>query len=135
MALFDWLNDNPWLILLAIILTACLRCSSTDKADTVRLHERSEATIEQLDRVVKDCFTTECVTAIKQARELIKDSQNALSDKDANLSEVQDQIKENELYTDIGRFFVWGAIAAIIATLAWVFRDNILALIKVVKPL
>lgn len=135
MRFFDFVNDNPWLLLLACILALCLRCSSTDRADTVRLQERSETTLEQLDKAESQCLTDDCKTAIKQARELIKDSLDTLSGKDSEIDQVRDEIKENELYTDIGRFFVWGAIIVIIGTLAWVFRDNILALIKVVKPL
>ena len=79
MKLFDWLNDNPWLILIAIILAACLRCSSTDRADTIRLQERSETTLEQLDKAEKDCQTNDCKQAKKQAKELIKDSRNGNS--------------------------------------------------------
>ena len=57
--LFDWLNDNPWLIVIGIILVLCLRCSSTDRADTIRLQERSETALEQLDRAEKDCQTND----------------------------------------------------------------------------
>jgi len=131
---FDWLNDNPWLILIAIILAACLRCSSTDRADTIRLQERSETTLEQLDKAEKDCLTTDCKQAIRQAKELIKDSRTALSDKDSEIAEVKEEIQENEIYTDIGRFIVWGFIAVILGLILWIFRKQIFDLIKLVRP-
>ena len=134
MRLFDWLNDNPWLILIAIILAACLRCSSTDRADTIRLQERSETTLEQLDKAEKDCQTNDCKQAIKQAKELIKDSRNALSDKDSEIAEVKEEIQENEIYTDIGKFIVWGFIAVILGVILWTFRAQIFNLIKLVRP-
>ena len=134
MRLFDWLNDNPWLILIAIILAACLRCSSTDRADTIRLQERSETTLEQLDKAEKDCQTNDCKQAIKQAKELIKDSRNALSDKDSEIAEVKEEIQENEIYTDIGRFIVWGFITVILGVILWTFRAQIFNLIKLVRP-
>lgn len=133
--IFDWLNDNPWLILIVIILAACLRCSSTDRADTIRLQERSETTLEQLDKAEKDCITNDCKQAIKQAKELIKDSSTALSDKDSEIAEVKDQIQENEIYTDIGRFIVWGFIAVILCVILWIFRKQIFDLIKLVRPI
>lgn len=134
MKLFDWLNDHPWLILIAIILAACLRCSSTDRADTIRLQERSETTLEQLDKAEKDCQTTDCKQAIKQAKELIKDSRNALSDKDSEIAEVKEEIQENEIYTDIGKFIVWGFIAVILCLVLWIFRKQIFDFIKLVRP-
>lgn len=132
--LFDWLNDNPWLIVIGIILVLCLRCSSTDRADTIRLQERSETTLEQLDKAEKDCQTNDCKKAIKQAKELIKDSRNALSDKDSEIAEVKEEIQENEIYTDIGKFIVWGFIAVILGVILWTFRAQIFNLIKLVRP-
>ncbi len=132
--LFDWLNDNPWLIVIGIILAACLRCSSTDRADTIRLQERSETTLEQLDKAEKDCQTNDCKQAIKQAKELIKDSRNALSDKDSEIAEVKEEIQENEIYTDIGKFIVWGFIAVILCLVLWIFRKQIFDFIKLVRP-
>ena len=132
--LFDWLNDNPWLIVIGIILVLCLRCSSTDRADTIRLQERSETTLEQLDKAEKDCITTDCKQAIKQAKELIKDSRTALSDKDSEIAEVKEEIQENEIYTDIGKFIVWGFIAVILGVILWTFRAQIFNLIKLVRP-
>ena len=132
--LFDWLNDNPWLIVIGIILVLCLRCSSTDRADTIRLQERSETTLEQLGKAEKDCQTNDCKQAIKQAKELIKDSRNALSDKDSEIAEVKEEIQENEIYTDIGKFIVWGFIAVILGVILWTFRAQIFNLIKLVRP-
>ena len=132
--IFDWLNDNPWLILIAIILVLCLRCSSTDRADTIRLQERSETTLEQLDKAEKDCLTSDCKQAIKQAKELIKDSRTALSDKDSEIAEVKEEIQENEIYTDIGKFIVWGFIAVILGVILWTFRAQIFNLIKLARP-
>ena len=132
--LFDWLNDNPWLIVIGIILVLCLRCSSTDRADTIRLQERSETTLEQLGEAEKDCQTNDCKQAIKQAKELIKDSRNALSDKDSEIAEVKEEIQENEIYTDIGKFIVWGFIAVILGVILWTFRAQIFNLIKLVRP-
>ena len=132
--LFDWLNDNPWLIVIGIILVLCLRCSSTDRADTIRLQERSETTLEQLGKAEKDCQTNDCKQAIKQAKELIKDSRTALSDKDSEIAEVKEEIQENEIYTDIGKFIVWGFIAVILGVILWTFRAQIFNLIKLVRP-
>lgn len=134
-SIMNAITDNIVLFLiLFVIFSWLLKCSSTTKADTVRLQERSEATIEQLDKAIEECGTDDCRTAMKRAKELIKDSMDTLTDKDADIADIQEQIKEDEIYADIGQFVVWGVIALFVGLVLWTFRNQIIALIKLVKP-
>lgn len=133
--LADWINDNPYLILLAFLFLFYSRCSSPQVADTVRIQERSESVTTNLDNAANDCLTENCKKAMKQAKELIKDSLDVMMDKDSDLQKKQKEIDSSSLYTSIGRYVVWGAITIFILFLLYIFRDTIFSLLKIAKPL
>ena len=133
--LADWINDNPYLILLAFLFLFYSRCSSPQVADTVRIQERSEAVTTNLDNAANDCLTENCKKAMRQAKELIKDSLDVMMDKDSDLQKKQKEIDSSSLYTSIGRYVVWGAITIFILFLLYIFRDTIFSLLKIAKPL
>ena len=133
--LADWINDNPYLILLAFLFLFYSRCSSPQVADTVRIQERSESVTTNLDNAANDCLTENCKKAMRQAKELIKDSLDVMMDKDSDLQKKQKEIDSSSLYTSIGRYVVWGAITIFILFLLYIFRDTIFSLLKIAKPL
>ena len=130
MKIFDWINENPWLILIAIILTFCLRCSATPEASTIRLQERSVSVMGDLDKASNDCKTDECKESLKRAKELIKDSLEIAIDKDSQIQDKQKQIDNQSFYTTIGRGVVWGVISLLIIGLLFIFRNQILTALK-----
>jgi hypothetical protein len=130
MRFLDWINENPWLIVIAIILTFCLRCSSGPEASTIRLQERSVSVINDLDLATNECLTQECKERMTRAKELIKDSLDIAIEKDSIIQQKQKQIDSQSLYTSIGRGVVWGAISLLIIGLLFIFRNQILTILK-----
>ena len=133
--LADWINDNPYLILLAFLFLFYSRCSSPQVADTVRIQERSEAVTTNLDNAANDCLTENCKKAMRQAKELIKDSLDVMMDKDSDLQKKQKEIDSSSLYTAVGKWVIWGAITIFILLLLYIFRDTIFSLLKIAKPI
>jgi hypothetical protein len=56
-------------------------------------------------------------------------------DKDHAIQVKQKQIDSEAFYTKIGRFVFWGVVLLIVGLFIYIFRDQILALIKIVKPI
>ena len=133
--LADWINDNPYLILLAFLFLFYSRCSSPQVADTVRIQERSESVTTNLDNAANDCLTENCKKAMRQAKELIKDSLDVMIDKDSDLQKKQKEIDSSSLYTAVGKWVIWGAITIFILLLLYIFRDTIFSLLKIAKPI
>ena len=133
--LADWINDNPYLILLAFLFLFYSRCSSPQVADTVRIQERSESVTTNLDNAANDCLTENCKKAMEQAKELIKDSLDVMMDKDSDLQKKQKEIDSSSLYTAVGKWVIWGAITIFILLLLYIFRDTIFSLLKIAKPI
>lgn len=131
MKFFDWLNDNPWLILIAVILTLCLRCSITPEASTIRLQERSKTVLNDLDAATNDCLTQECKDRMTRAKEFVKDSIDIAIEKDAQIQTKQKQIDNQSFYTSLGKGVVWGAVSLLVIGLLFIFRNQILNFIKV----
>jgi len=88
-----------------------------------------------LDNAANDCLTENCKRAMRDAKELIKDSLDVMIDKDYAIQVKQKQIDSEAFYTKIGRFVVWGFIAITIGILLYIFRDQILTIIKIAKPI
>ena len=130
MRFLDWLNENPYILLIAIILTFCLRCSATPEASTVRLQERSVSVMDDLDKASNDCKTDDCKESLKRAKELIKDSLEIAIDKDSQIQSKQKQIDNQSFYTTIGRGVVWCIVSLLIIGLLFMFRNQILAALK-----
>ncbi|HRG49196.1 MAG TPA: hypothetical protein PLG41_23535 [Leptospiraceae bacterium] len=133
--LADWINDNPYLILLAFLFLFYSRCSSPQVADTVRIQERSEAVTTNLDNAANDCLTENCKKAMKQAKELIKDSLDVMMDKDSDLQKKQKEIDSSSLYTAVGKWVIWGAVVLLIGILLYIFREQIFTILKLAKPI
>lgn len=122
-------------IFLILIISILVNCQTAQTADTARIQERSEYVTTNLDNAANDCLTENCKRAMKEAKELIKDSLDVMTDKDSEIQSKQKQIDSEAFYTKIGRFVFWGFIAIVVGILLYVFRDQILVLIKIVKPL
>ena len=121
------------LLILSIILL--YNCQSTPDATTARIQERSEHVTTGLDNAANDCLTENCKRAMRDAKELIKDSLDVMIDKDSEIATKQKQIDSEAFYTRIGRFVFWGAVLVIVGFVLYVFRDQLLAIIKIVKPI
>jgi hypothetical protein len=122
-------------LILIILLAIFANCLSTQSATTARIQERSEYVTTNLDNAANDCLTENCKQAMKQAKELIKDSLDVIVDKDSEIATKQKQIDSESFYTKIGRFVFWGLIAIIASILLYTFRNQIFTLIKLVKPI
>lgn len=118
------------LLILSIILL--YNCQSTQDATTARIQERSEYVTTDLDNASNDCLSESCKKALRSAKELIKDSMDLLSDKDHEIKTKQDRIESESFYSSIGRFVWWGLIAIVIVTLLYIFRNQILTILKLV---
>ena len=122
-------------IFLILIISILVNCQTAQTADTARIQERSEYVTTNLDNAANDCLTENCKKAMRDAKELIKDSLDAMIDKDHAIQSKQKQIDSEAFYAKIGRFVFWGFIAIVVGILLYVFKDQILTIIKIVKPL
>lgn len=122
------------LILISLILIVnCV--SSPQTADTIRIQERTESVTTNLDNASNDCLTENCKKAMKEAKELIKDSLDVMINKDTEIKIKQKEIDNSSIYTSVGKNVIWGGILLLVAILLYVFRDQIFALIKLVRPI
>ena len=122
-------------LLIILIFSLLYNCQSPQVADTVRIQERSEAVTTNLDNAANECKSEPCKKAMREAKELIKDSLDIMINKDSDLQKKQKEIDSSSLYTTVGKWVIWGAVVALIAFLLYIFKDQILSLIKIVKPL
>lgn len=122
-------------LLIILSLSLLYNCQSTPDATTARIQERSEYVTTNLDNAANDCLTESCKKAMQEAKELIKDSLDVMIDKDSEIAVKQKQINNEAFYTKIGRFVFWSGVVLIVGFLLYVFRDQLLAIIKIVKPI
>lgn len=118
------------LLILSIILL--YNCKSTPDATTARIQERSEHVTTNLDNAANDCLSENCKRAMRDAKDLIKDSLDVMINKDSEIATKQKRIESESFYSSIGRFVWWGLIAIIIGTLLYIFRNQIFAIIKII---
>lgn len=121
--------------LLILIISLLINCQSTPDATTARIQERSEYVTTNLDNAANDCLTENCKRAMRDAKDLIKDSLDVMINKDHEIKTKQDRIESESFYSSIGRFVWWGAAGILIGLFVYIFRDQILTLIKIAKPL
>lgn len=121
--------------LIILIFSLLYNCQSAQVADTVRIQERSESVTTNLDNAANDCLTENCKKAMKQAKELIKDSLDVMMDKDSDLQKKQKEIDSSSLYTAVGKWVIWGAVALLIGILLYIFREQIFTILKLAKPI
>lgn len=127
------ITDNVVLFLiLLVIFSWLLKCSSAQQADTIRLTERGQAVNSQLDSALKECDTPECKQALLNAKQLIEDSMDTLTEKDSEIKSTQDQIANQTIYTNTGKFVIWGSVIIAILGILYVFKDSI---IKIIRPI
>ena len=118
--------------LLILIISLLYNCQSTPDATTARIQERSEHVTTNLDNAANDCLSENCKRAMRDAKDLIKDSLDVMINKDSEIATKQKRIESESFYSSIGRFVWWGLIAIIIGTLLYIFRNQILTIIKLV---
>ena len=119
-------------LLIILTLSLLINCQSTPDATTARIQERSEHVTTNLDNAANDCLSENCKRAMRDAKDLIKDSLDVMINKDHEIKTKQDRIESESFYSSIGRFVWWGLIAIIIGTLLYIFRNQILTIIKLV---
>lgn len=122
-------------LLIILIFSLLYNCQSAQVADTVRIQERSESVTTNLDNAANDCLTENCKKAMRQAKELIKDSLDVMMDKDSDLQKKQKEIDSSSLYTAVGKWVIWGAVALLIGILLYIFREQIFTILKLAKPI
>lgn len=122
-------------LLIILSFSLLINCQSTPDATTARIQERSEYVTTNLDNAANDCLTENCKRAMRDAKDLIKDSLDVMIDKDHAIQSKQKQIDSEAFYTKIGRFVVWSLVAIVIGILLYIFRDQILTIIKIAKPI
>lgn len=118
--------------LLILIISLLYNCQSTPDATTARIQERSEHVTTNLDNAANDCLSENCKRAMRDAKDLIKDSLDVMINKDSEIATKQKRIESESFYSSIGRFVWWGLIAIIIGTLLYIFRNQIFAIIKII---
>ncbi len=119
-------------LLIILTLSLLINCQSTPDATTARIQERSEHVTTNLDNAANDCLSENCKRAMRDAKDLIKDSLDVMINKDSEIATKQKRIESESFYSSIGRFVWWGLIAIIIGTLLYIFRNQIFAIIKLV---
>lgn len=118
--------------LLILIISLLYNCQSTPDATTARIQERSEHVTTNLDNAANDCLSENCKRAMREAKELIKDSLSIMIDKDSEIATKQKRIESESFYSSIGRGVWWGLISIVVLALLYVFRNQILTIIKLV---
>lgn len=119
-------------LLIILTLSLLINCQSTPDATTARIQERSEHVTTNLDNAANDCLSENCKRAMRDAKDLIKDSLDVMINKDHEIKTKQDRIESESFYSSIGRFVWWGLIAIVIVTLLYIFRNQILTILKLV---
>ncbi len=119
-------------LLIILTLSLLINCQSTPDATTARIQERSEHVTTNLDNAANDCLSENCKRAMRDAKDLIKDSLDVMINKDSEIATKQKRIESESFYSSIGRFVWWGLIAIIIGTLLYIFRNQIFAIIKII---
>ena len=117
-------------LLIILTLSLLINCQSTPDATTARIQERSEHVTTNLDNAANDCLSENCKRAMRDAKDLIKDSLDVMINKDHEIKTKQDRIESESFYSSIGRFVWWGLITIIIGILLYIFRNQILSIIK-----
>lgn len=119
-------------LLIILTLSLLINCQSTPDATTARIQERSEHVTTNLDNAANDCLSENCKRAMREAKELINDSLDIMTDKDTDIIALQKQIQKDKFYSDLGKIGFWLFIIFVIGTLLYIFRNQIFAIIKII---
>ena len=140
MKFFDWLNQNPYWMLIISILIICLRCS-TPQQTTIDLQNQAQKTEAAIEQGVTGCKSLECQDAMRRSKDYIKDSLETIKNRDSQIADLQNdnqkskaEIKELEKevapWRKIKRTFYFTIIALVIGAIIYFFKDTIFTLIK-----
>ena len=127
----NFICDNIALGVLIFICLSFVKCSTTPEASTIRIQERSQPVLSDLDLVANDCKSVECKDAIGRAKELIKDSLDVMIEKDHTIQVKDKQIASESFYASVGRALVWGIGCILLIGLLYLFRNQIMNAIKI----
>lgn len=88
----DWLNENPYLILLAIILFLSLKCSTPQT--TIDIQEKATQTEKAIETGKEGCKSLECKDAMRKSKDYIRDSLDTIKSKDSNISDLENTLAD-----------------------------------------
>jgi len=88
---FDFWNDNPYLLLLAVICALCLRCSSTPQT-TIDIQNKATQTEKAIETGKEGCKSLECQDAMRKSKDYIRDSLDTIKSKDSNISDLENTL-------------------------------------------
>jgi|GEM_PF-5863991 len=88
----DWINENPYLILLAIILFLSLRCSTPQT--TIDIQEKATQTEKAIETGKEGCKSLECKDAMRKSKDYIRDSLDTIKSKDSNISDLENTLAD-----------------------------------------
>lgn len=90
MRFFDWLNDNPWIVLIVgIIIMLMFNCATPQT--TVDLQNKAAQTEDAIEKGKEGCQTLECQDAMEKSKDYIKDSINTVKYKDSKIKTLQEE--------------------------------------------
>lgn len=89
---FDFWNDNPYLLLLAIILFLSLRCSTPQT--TIDIQEKATQTEKAIETGKEGCKSLECKDAMRKSKDYIRDSLDTIKSKDSNISDLENTLAD-----------------------------------------
>lgn len=93
MKLFDWINENPWLILIAVILTLCLRCSTTPQT-TIDIQNKAVEAEKAIDTGKNGCKSLQCQDAMQRSKDYIRDSMDTIKSRDTQINDLQETLAD-----------------------------------------
>ena len=158
----DWINENPYIIIIAIITVLSLRCSTPQS--TIELEKKAEKTEKSIETGKTGCLTSDCKEAMARSKEYIKDSLDVIRNRDNEVNDLQstiddlsakhkrelakkdfeiqekdktivDLLKELEPWRSIKKWFWIIVITSIVGTLLYIFRGVIGTALKVALKL
>lgn len=93
MKFLDWINDNLWLVVVALVLVFAFKCSTPQT--TISLENKAEKTEKAIEAGTNGCQSLQCQDAMRQAKDYIKDSLDTVKSKDNQIQDLNNTIKEN----------------------------------------
>lgn len=86
----DWLNDNPYLILLALILFLSLKCSTPQT--TIDIQDKASQTEKAIETGKDGCKSLECQDAMRRSKDYIRDSLDTIKSRDNQISDLENTL-------------------------------------------
>lgn len=86
----DWLNENPYLILLALILFLSLKCSTPQT--TIDIQEKASQTEKAIETGKDGCKSLECQDAMRKSKDYIRDSLDTIKSRDSQISNLENTL-------------------------------------------